>query len=880
MSVASRPEPVTAGDADLDRLLPLALSRPAEALAAAEAVLARRPAPRGASIARQARAIVLRDRGAIGEAVGELRRALRLAQACAEPERVADVQATLGLTLGLAGRTAEGLTFLDRAVGRGTGAGAGRILMRRASLLRILGRYDEALDDLRRSIALLRRGGDRLWEARSRTQRFLIYAAQGRTGPAEREWRASEHLFAAVGQELESGMAIQNRADVAYKAGDLAAALGFLDQAAACYAGLDAYIPELAFDRCAVLLAAGLTAEAVTVAEAAVRTHEERGGDASKAAELLFMAARAAQAAGRPALAGGWPTPPRALSRPKAPQGWLARAEFVLVQSRAALGGRQRRLGVRAGRLADRLAGLNASEAPAAHLLAGQLAADLGWSAEAERHLARAARYRHRGPAFGHAAGWLAHAIRAQQRGAARAMLIACRRGLTAASTHQSALVAPELRAHAAVYGAELAALAQRLAVRRGDARMLLLWSERWRASALAVPRVRPPDDPELAAALAALREVVRQLESAIESDAPTHHLMIRRRALEEEIRARTRRISGTRSPAGPAEAPDLATLFDGLAGHRLVEITSVDGQLYATTVVDHRVRTYPVGPAAAAVREVELARFMLRRLAHGRPAREALGTLAAAGAALQRTLLGPAAADLGGGPVVVIPPATLHSAPWGLVPLLRSVPTSVAPSAATWLRAGRAAPPGHRGVVLVAGPGLPGAGAEVKQIAEVYPGSVVLSDGHATAEATLRALDGAGTAHIAAHGAFRGENPLFSAVSLDDGPLTMYDLGRLHRAPLRLVVSSCESGVSAPIGVDELLGLVSALVPLGTASIMASVVSVNDAATAPLMVAFHERHHGGRSFSEALCEVRRDVAAGADAATVAAALSFVVLGR
>src|SRR5205814_7220457 len=135
---------------------------------------------------------------------------------------------------------------------------------------------------------------------------------------------------------------------------------------------------------------------------------------------------------------------------------------------------------------------LGAEETPTAHLLAGRLAAAKGLLAEADRHLARAALFRRRGPTFGYAAGWLAQALRAEARGATAAALNACRHGLAAAAEHQRSLGAVELRAHAAVYGTELAAIGQRHAVRLGDARMLLLWSERWRAGALA-PSPRHP---------------------------------------------------------------------------------------------------------------------------------------------------------------------------------------------------------------------------------------------------------------------------------------------------------------------------------------------------------------------------------------------------
>jgi tetratricopeptide (TPR) repeat protein len=866
-----------------DRLLALALARPAEAFAEATKLLDARPDPWTGSVARQARGIVVRDSGRTSEAIAELRRSARLAERSTDPERVADVQATLGLTLGLAGRLVDGLACLDRAVAYSSGVHAGRVLTRRGYLLREFGRYDEALADLRRAIRLLRRGGDRVWEARSRTHRFLVYAALGQAQHADRDLVAAERLFAEVGQDLELVMAVHNRADVAFQAGDLPAALGFLDEAAARYAALQTFFPSVAIDRCAVLLAAGLATEAVTATDEALRHHTARGGEQTKTAELLFAIAQAAQAAGQPRLASQRAASARDLFRRQGRIGWRDRAAFVEVQSRHTAGERGGRLRVRASRLADRLDALNAPEAPAAHLLAGRLAAEQGRASDADRHLERAARFRHRGPTFGHAAGWLAHALRAEARGATAATLIACRRGLEAAGDHQRALAAPELRAHAAGYGVELAALAQRHAVRRGDAHMLLRWGERWRASALAIPAVRPLDDRELATELAALRDVVRRLNAARSADAPTERLDLERRRLEAAIRARTRRTIGGGHPdhaatRQPTEADDLSRLTDGLGRHTLIEITAVDGQLHVITIVGRRFRLHPVGPVSSAVREVELARFMLRRLAHGRPTAGALDTLAAAGLRLQRVLLGEAASDVGDAPVVVIPPARLNAVPWAMLPALRTVPVTVAPSAAIWLRAERMRTPRKRRIALVIGPGLRGSSAEVAKIAEGYPDVVVLGNGRATAEATLAALDGAWTAHVAAHGVFRADNPLFSAISLDDGPLTVYDLGRLRRAPRRLVLSSCDSAVAAHVGADELLGAVTALVPLGTASLLASVVPVNDVATAPLMAYFHDRLRAGSSFGAALLEVRS--AAGDDPVTVAAALSFVALGR
>ena len=179
--------------------------------------------------------------------------------------------------------------------------------------------------------------------------------------------------------------------------------------------------------------------------------------------------------------------------------------------------------------------------------------------------------------------------------------------------------------------------------------------------------------------------------------------------------------------------------------------------------------------------------------------------------------------------------------------------------------------------MVLIRGPGLASRGAEVPQLAADYSGAVVLGDGTATAARVLGAIDGARLVHIAAHGIFRADSPLFSALQLDDGPLTVYDLERLRRGPHHLVLSSCDSGVVAPAGADEVLGLASSLIPLGTAGIVASVVPVNDVAVVPLMVALHRELRGGASLAEALRDARR--ASESDAIALATGWSFICLG-
>ncbi len=143
-----------------------------------------------------------------------------------------------------------------------------------------------------------------------------------------------------------------------------------------------------------------------------------------------------------------------------------------------------------------------------------------------------------------------------------------------------------------------------------------------------------------------------------------------------------------------------------------------------------------------------------------------------------------------------------------------------------------------------------------------------------------LTALDGCWLAHVAAHGTFRADNPLFSSLQLDDGPLTVYDLEGLGRAPHRLVLSSCDSGRAAPAGADELLGLASSMMPMGTVGIAAAVVPVSDRVTPGIMGSLHEHVAGGAGLPDALRLARLAAVATGDPITLATACSFLALGE
>jgi CHAT domain len=829
-------------------------------------------------MAHQAAGIVLREFGDVDASVCELRLALRFARQSGSAEREVDVLASLGIGLVYAGRTGPGLAIFDQAVRRSSGVLAARVRHRRGMALWVVGRYPAALDDLRYAVAVLNRAGDPVWAGRALTARGLVFLSTGCPDRADADFVAAERSFAKTNQELEAVYTVQNRALVAFGTGDLPAALAFLDEATERFRPFGVPLPTLSADRCAVLLAAGLAGDALAEADAAVRDWEQAHGQVPRLAELLLMAANCALASVQPQAALDRARAAHRLFRSQRGGWWSAQAALVLAQARHATGDSSAPVLRQAKRTAARLEALGATEAVLAHLLAGRVALDLGRRGTAERHFAAAAQRRGRGSAMSRASGWLGAALRAEAAADSRAMFAACRRGLEVIEEHRFSLGASELRAQATAHGAELAGLAQRHAAQARRPRLLLAWSERWRATALAVPAVRPTADPELNAGLAALRQVTKGLEQAQSAGTPAAVLQRERQRLESLVRACALRAQGGGDSAGTTVS--IPHLLDEIGSARLIQIVEVDGVVHVLVCGTGKVRQFIAGHTRDITRDARFARFALRRLARSRATDDvdsALVILKATGLRLEEALLGPAARHLGDGPVVIVPPGRLHTLPWTLLPTLHDRAVSVAPSATAWMRARDAVAPHRQHVTLARGPGLITNGAEVPAVARLYDDVTVLAEDKATAGRVLGAIDGAWLAHIAAHGTFRSDSPLFSSLRMHDGPLTVYDFEQLRRAPHRLILSSCDSGVVAPAGADELLGLVSSLLPLGTAGIIAGVVPLNDEAVVPVMLDIHRHLRAGQTLAGALQSVRSGPVI--DPIQQATALSLVALG-
>jgi tetratricopeptide (TPR) repeat protein len=507
----------------------------------------------------------------------------------------------------------------------------------------------------------------------------------------------------------------------------------------------------------------------------------------------------------------------------------------------------------------------------------------------------------------------LARLVRAELAGAvgARARRAAeVRGGLADVHRYQSRFGSLDLQTASALHGRELAELGLADAVRDGRPAVVFAWSERARALAARLPPVHPPDDPRAAEMLAELRGVRTALRAAELAGQRVPDLRRRRSALERQVRQRAWFTAG---PADVERPVSLAAVRDSIGDGVLVTYLTVRGTLHALVARPHSARLLPLGPLAEVTAALQRVRadldaaaltlipapmrtVVLRSLTAGlrrldatlwRPLADLRSTAPApaasatarstgpgrslvgdgsggAGQALASAGPGGAARSLvGDGPVVIVPTSELGAVPWTLLPGLAGRPLTVVPSATWWLAA-RARTPAGGPPVFAVGPGVPRGEAEVHAAASAWLPAAPVRDQHdpvvltgvgASAEAVLKAAEHARLLHVAAHGVHEPDNPLFSSIQLADGPLFGYDLPRAAALPSHVVLSACDLGLAEVRPGDEALGMTSALLYGGVASVVAGVGRVGDEVASTTMIAYHAHLAAGRAPAEALAQ-------------------------
>jgi tetratricopeptide (TPR) repeat protein len=209
---------------------------------------------------------------------------------------------------------------------------------------------------------------------------------------------------------------------------------------------------------------------------------------------------------------------------------------------------------------------------------------------------------------------------------------------------------------------------------------------------------------------------------------------------------------------------------------------------------------------------------------------------------------------------LVIVPHGLLHRVPFHALSdggsyLLERFEISYAPSAKVYSLCQNRIPRGFdKALVLgVADPSIPAVAEETQAVVKHLPAAELLRDQQATVEALRLKVPGCGLLHLACHGMFRVDNPMFSSLKVGDGWLAASDVIRLDLAGALVTLSACESGRNEVFAGDELIGLTRAFLGAGATTLVASLWLVQDETTAELMENWYKHLSDGVGRATAL---------------------------
>ncbi|HEV2782128.1 MAG TPA: CHAT domain-containing protein [Actinophytocola sp.] len=768
---------------------------------------------------------------------------------------------------------------------------AGAVLQQRGFLLIRAGRIDDGLEELDVAAQWLESGlasgfGDPNVLASLYLNQSLAHIGRAQPRLAA---RALERCIELCDQhEVHPIIGIKARHNlgyVAYMTGDMPTALRYYeDTARSCQTRAPGMLPVVRLDQARALLAAGLVENAARhLDEALPLLRRRRAGQDVAEAEVTRAAAALLEGDVRRAARLARSAERRFTRRGNTRWAAIAALAELRAATVAALGARRipESLPTKAVKLSEHLRALMLEdETELALMLAVRLEIARGEPAAAALLLDQVRRPRATSPVDHRMLRRLCRAELAVAEGNPRAALAEARAGLAELGRARDRMGGLELVCGTAIHGQELGELGTRLVLQAGrtNVRQLFGWLERTRAQVYRYEPMPTIDDPVLAEKVDELRSKRRAVQLERVAGRPARRQARQVAMLEREIVSQGWYATPWGRPKPVATFADVAS---ALGDRALITFATSGDELVAVVATASRARLVRLGSASlagewaarlhadldalapdslpgamaavvarSASRTADALDAQLVRPLHGLLDR----SVRTAARALDTQLVRPLSTLTGGRELIVVPTGALYAVPWGSLPSLAGCPVVVAPSATAWLAAERGEHHGDR-VVLARGPLLTEAIAEEGPLRTIYPNSVRLSGTAATVSTVLDALDGAGIAHLAAHGAHEPTNALFSRLELADGPLFAHELSRLREPPRQVVLAACELAMNHIRPGDEALGFAGALLAGGVRTVVAAISRVGDLAAATAMVDYHTSVAAGTRPAVALAE-------------------------
>jgi tetratricopeptide (TPR) repeat protein len=781
-----------------------------------------------------------------------------------DPHLAARLLISLAHAQALQGLLTTGLGHLDAAATIVATADRGVLAQQRGLLLFRAGRIDEALEWLNAAIPLLANDAHRDVEARAFLNRGTLHLTAGRVSAARADLRRCAELARAAGMTQLAAKAEHNVGYCDYLTGDIPAALHAYGKAERALAGEPGLVGVVLMDRARALLQAGLVRDAGIDLDLAIELFAQQRLRQDQA-EAELARAYTALAAGDNAAAIRWARQARSRFNRCGNTTGAALADVTLLRSRLHTAKGLANVAAQAVVTAAVLDTTGLTDDGALAMLVGIRALIAHGNPEAARAMLGHGLRRRATSLESRSMYALALAELAVADGNVASAGSHLRAGLAAMQRHRSRFGSLELQAGVQGSAMALASLGTQIAWVTGSPPQIYRWSERSRTHTERLPYVHTDRNPELVGALAALRHARQTLrQTALSGHRAEPHLRAQVARLERTVRHLDWEVPG--SARVPPQSKR-SHVINELAATESTMICLIGRDRYLGALIlaprQRRPSTIAdLGPAAPLVETATRLRSDLDVLASRRLPTTLKTTIHRAltehMAAIESDLLRRLSPMIEStGPLVIVPMGAFSILPWGCLPRLRGRPVCVTPSATAWLRAkqraNRNVQPRDDPVVLVGGPGLHHAKAEIASIAAMHRTPVVLDGDTATVEAALHAIDGAATVHVAAHGEHDPDNGLFSRIDLVDGPLMGYDLQRLRVPPRDVVLAACDIGRAATQASDGFLGFTTALLHVGASSVVAGVARIHDESTARVMTEHHRSLVRGCTPAEAL---------------------------
>ena len=226
----------------------------------------------------------------------------------------------------------------------------------------------------------------------------------------------------------------------------------------------------------------------------------------------------------------------------------------------------------------------------------------------------------------------------------------------------------------------------------------------------------------------------------------------------------------------------------------------------------------------------------------------------------LYQELVAPIRDLINGKHVVFVPHGLLHYVPFhalhdGQSYLIDQFSISYAPSASIYAlcQASKENTCSDSLVMGIADAQAPSILDEVQAVRDLLPNARLFTGADATEDALRTHGSNSRIEHIATHGYFRQDNPMFSSIRLGSSYLSLYDLYHFKLPAELVILSGCATGLNVVQPGDEQIGLVRGLLQAGAQSLILSLWDVHDHSTKEFMIAFYTRLQQGDSKPVAL---------------------------